>query len=87
MSEHDAAPQVESELSERVRGAIHALRELAIGVASGVVDERDLAGPACGEVALYEVMRGVVVARNVDERRGDAMIRGTESRHCSSMLV
>ena len=57
-------------------------RELAVGVAAAVVDVGDLAGAARREIALDEIVRGVVVARNVDVRRARSMIGRAQRRHC-----
>src|SRR6266545_1898898 len=65
-------------------GTIDALGELAEGAGSRVVDERDLALAACLEIALDQVVRGVVVAGNVDDGRADGVVSGAVRRHdCS----
>ncbi len=54
---------------ECIRAAVDALTELAVGVRAGVVDVRDLAGTSGTQIALDQVVRGIVVARDLDPRR------------------
>jgi len=76
MHQHDPVLHLEPEPAERVRGAIHALRELGIGIPARIVYVCELAAPAGGEIALDQVVRGVVLARDADGRRAHAVIRG-----------
>jgi hypothetical protein len=71
----------QAEARERIRAAVHTFREIAVRVRAGVVDECSLGGTPRGEVAFDEVMRGVVVARNVNPRRTHPMISRAERRH------
>ena len=77
----------EAERRERVRAAVDALAELAVGVRAGVVDVRDLAGAAGNQIALDQVVRGIVVARNLDPRRTRAMIGRAQGRHAGLLPV
>ena len=70
---------------ERVGAAVHPLGELAVRVRARIIDVGDLAGAPSGEIALDEVVRGVVVARNVDPGRARAMIGGAR-RHDGALL-
>ncbi len=70
-----------AERRQRVGAPIHPFRQLAVRVRPCVVDIGDLAGASRGEVALDEVVRRVVIARDVDPRRAGVMIGGAERRH------
>jgi len=63
MRQHDAVFLREAEARQCIRGAIHALGQLAVGDAAGIVDERGLAGAPGAKIALDQVIRGVEVAR------------------------
>ena len=53
---------------------VAALGQLAVGGAAGVVDEGDFGAAAGLQVALDQIPGGVVVTRNVNAWRRDAMI-------------
>src|SRR5258706_571083 len=61
--------------------AVDALGELPARVMARVVDVGDLGRAARCEVALDEVVGGVVVARNPDDGRADRMIGGAAPGH------
>ena len=65
---------LKAQADERVRATIDALRELAERVRSMVVDVGDLRRPPGREVALDEVVRGVVFARDLKLRRAKPWI-------------
>ena len=71
----------ETEMDERIGAAVHALRELAVGVRAAVVDVGGLVRAAGGEVALDQVVRRVVVARDLHQRRAQAMVGPAQGRH------
>ena len=67
--------------------AVDALRELAEAVLSRVVDVGDPRRAACGEVALEQVVSGVVVAGNPDDGRADRMIDAAARGHSFSQWI
>src|SRR5262249_39520489 len=74
VGEHEQHPVLhrQSQRLEARAEAVHALGQLAEGIPARVVDERRLARAPGAQVALDQVVRGVVVARNVEGRRVDA---------------
>ena len=58
----------DAQRGERARGAQRAVGDGAVGVAAAVVDHRDPVAAALVDVALQQVVRGVVVAWQVDAR-------------------
>ena len=66
-----------AECHQRIGGAVHPLGQLGVSVLAGVVDVRDLASPARLEVALDQIDRCVVLAR--DCAHVSSCIRSTRS--------
>ncbi len=77
---------VEAERAEPGTKAVDALGELAEGVLPGVVDVGDPRRPARGEVALDQIVCGVVVAGNLDAGWADRMIGAAAGRHGRLLL-
>ena len=60
--QRDAVLAVELDALQRVGGPVHADREVAIGVAAGIVDDRKLVATPLLNVAIDHVDRGIVDA-------------------------
>ena len=75
--QHDAVFHPQAKTFQRVGGAVGAFGQLAVGDAAGIVDECGLARAPGAKIALEQVVRGVVVARNAYARRADSYGRRT----------
>ena len=52
----------EAKAMEQVRRTVHACGKLFVGIAVGVIDDRDLVAPSFGQVPVDHVRRGIVAA-------------------------
>ena len=80
-TEKHALLALDPAIHERVGAAIDAFGELAERVRSLVVDIRRLAPASGSEIALDQVVRRVVVARDLDLGRAPAMVGLADGRH------
>ncbi len=74
MAQQDATLHLQAEAGQRIGGAVHPLSEIGVGVAAGVVDVGELVGATGEQIALDQVVRSVVVARDTNEGRADAVV-------------
>ena len=84
---HDAALRCQAKAFQRVGGAVDALRQLCIRITALIVDERGFAGAPGAKIALDEIVRGVVVARNDDGGRTGAVVGCGQSGHFPSPVA
>ena len=74
MHQHDSIFHRQIQTSERIGRAVNALGQLAVGDPARIVDERGLVGAPGAQIALDQVVRSVVLARNIDNEWADAIV-------------
>ena len=82
-ADEDALLAADAERAQRMGKTLHALRKLAVAVAAAMIDEGDLAAAAGVEIALEDIGREIVVAR--DGVSGRARRQGSAERYSSGV--
>ena len=73
---------VDAELAQHVGELRRAPVDVGVGVRAGVVDERGLVPPPCGEITPDQVVGRIVLPGDRDDRRTHAMVRTAQRPHC-----